>query len=162
MVSQSPPAKGDQKDTCKLKFHTSLCSYQVLQKNKFIYSEIFIWSHSQQVFPASQAIVAPHIKSHRNSSDKAAADITGCCSAEETMSCSFCDKTSFHSEKSFITEFSLKLDPPKSSLRPWHGHRHRYASIGAEPQIKKKLGDRSASPPDSSLIWGSSGHSGWI
>ena len=25
-----------------------------------------------------------------------------------------------------------------------------------------KLGDRSASPPDSSLIWGSSGHSGWI
>ena len=26
----------------------------------------------------------------------------------------------------------------------------------------KKLGDRSASPPDSSLIWGSSGHSGWM
>ena len=26
----------------------------------------------------------------------------------------------------------------------------------------EKLGDRSASPPDSSLIWGSSGHSGWI
>ena len=26
----------------------------------------------------------------------------------------------------------------------------------------KKLGDRSASPPDSSLIWGSPGHSGWI
>ena len=24
------------------------------------------------------------------------------------------------------------------------------------------FGDRSASPPDSSLIWGSSGHSGWI
>ena len=34
----------------------------------------------------------------------------------------------------FITEFSLKLDPPQSSLRPWHGHRRRSASIGAEPQ----------------------------
>ena len=31
----------------------------------------------------------------------------------------------------FITEFSLKLDPPQSSLRPWHGHRRRSASIGA-------------------------------
>ena len=30
------------------------------------------------------------------------------------------------------------------------------------PVDEKKLGDRSASPPDSSLIWGSSGHSGWI
>ena len=36
-------------------------------------------------------------------------------------------------KKSFITEFSLKLDPPQSSLRPWHGHRRRSASIGAEP-----------------------------
>ena len=33
----------------------------------------------------------------------------------------------------FITEISLKLDPPQSSLRPWHGHRRRSASIGAEP-----------------------------
>ena len=32
----------------------------------------------------------------------------------------------------FITEFSLKLDPPQSSLRPWHGHRRRSASIGAD------------------------------
>ena len=31
----------------------------------------------------------------------------------------------------FITEFSLKLDPPQSSLWPWHGHRRRFASIGA-------------------------------
>ena len=28
--------------------------------------------------------------------------------------------------------------------------------------INGKIGDCSASPPDSSLIWGSSGHSGWI
>ena len=28
--------------------------------------------------------------------------------------------------------------------------------------VINKFGDRSASPPDSSLIWGSSGHSGWI
>ena len=27
---------------------------------------------------------------------------------------------------------------------------------------QRKFGDRSASPPDASLIWGSSGHSGWI
>ena len=30
------------------------------KKNKFIYSEIFIKCHSQQISPASQAIVAPH------------------------------------------------------------------------------------------------------
>ena len=35
--------------------------------------------------------------------------------------------------KSFITEFSLKLDPPQASLRPWHGNRRRSASTGAEP-----------------------------
>ena len=43
----------------------------------------FIKSHSQRVSPASQAIVAPHINSCRNSSDRAAADTTGCRSAEE-------------------------------------------------------------------------------
>ena len=32
----------------------------------------------------------------------------------------------------FTTEFSLKLDPSQSSLRPWHGHRRRSAAIGAE------------------------------
>ena len=36
-------------------------------KNKSLYSEIFIKRHSQQISPASQAIVAPHIKSRRNS-----------------------------------------------------------------------------------------------
>ena len=33
-------------------------------------------------------------------------------------------------KKTFISEFSLKLDPPQSSLRPWHGHRRRSVSIG--------------------------------
>ena len=32
-------------------------------------------------------------------------------------------KSSF--QKTIITEFSLYLDPPPSSLRPWHGHRGR-------------------------------------
>ena len=34
--------------------------------------------------------------------------------------------------------------------------------LNVENSVITKLGDRSASPPDSSLIWGSSGHSGWI
>ena len=51
-----------------------------------------------------------------------------------------------------ITDFSLKLDPPQSSLRPWHGHRRRSASIGAEPLNLRykcsleRLGGESRSP----------------
>ena len=37
-----------------------------------------------------------------------------------------------------------------------------WTAIATSEGWEKKLGDRSASPPDSSLIWGSSGHSGWI
>ena len=33
---------------------------------------------------------------------------------------------------------------------------------GSTFEIQKRIGDRSASPPDSSLTWGSSGYSGWI
>ena len=35
----------------------------------------------------------------------------------------------------FITEFSLNLFPPQSSLRPWHGHRRRSTSTGTEQAI---------------------------
>ena len=38
-------------------------------------------------------------------------------------------------KKTFITEFSLKLDPPQPSLRPWHGHRCRSVSISSELYI---------------------------
>ena len=45
----------------------------VLVKKRYIYSEIFIYSHSQHISLTSQAVVALHIKSCRNS----AADIAG-------------------------------------------------------------------------------------
>ena len=42
----------------------------------------------------------------------------------------------------------------------------RFASLTATSysfvSLTSEFGDRSASPPDSSLIWGSSGRSGWI
>ena len=42
-------------------------------------------------------------------------------------------------EKMFITEFSLKLDPPQSSLRPWHGQWGRSAPTGAEQEKESLL-----------------------